>query len=241
MIESPNGLPYARTSWITRRGVCVDERSELATLFPFGCIFLVRQAWRLTCEVKVLCKRTKAFKKGSIPTVTPMGKLLDEGNCGEVANRGEEACECVGKPIEKRRRPHSRQNCEVTDRNLIQGRCGQASGPSITKPFSFIWIGKSSAFAVKVNRLILGGLGSRSGSRLYAESRRLMVQAIGRRQQSAEAVVGKPWGPWARRDNAQGLRTMSSRQLENGSTTALGWDVSAWSGPSKDHPKRRWR
>ena len=52
-----------------------------------------------------------------------------------MTNRGEEACECVGKLVEKRRQPHSRQSCEATDRNLVQGRWGQASEPNITKPF----------------------------------------------------------------------------------------------------------
>ena len=63
------------------------------------------------------------------------GKTPGEGNCGEVTNRGEEACECAVKLTHKRRRqPHSRQSCEVTDRNSIQGRYGQASEPTITKP-----------------------------------------------------------------------------------------------------------
>ena len=84
-------------------------------------------------------------------------KVLDEGNCGEVTNRGEEACECVVKLTSQcRRQPHSRQSCEATDRNSIQGRCGQASEPSITKPFSFIRIGKSGACAAKAIRLIQG-------------------------------------------------------------------------------------
>ena len=59
--------------------------------------------------------------------MTPIEQVRDEGNCGEATNRGEEACECAGKLTMNRRQPHSRQICEVTDRNLIQGRCGQAS------------------------------------------------------------------------------------------------------------------
>ncbi len=31
------------------------------------------------------------LKEGSIPTVTPIEQVRDEGNCGEVTNRGEEA------------------------------------------------------------------------------------------------------------------------------------------------------
>ena len=73
------------------------------------------------------------LKEASIPTVTPIEQVRDEGNCGEVTIRGEEACECAGKLTTNRRQPHSRQICEATDRNLIQGRCGQASEPNITK------------------------------------------------------------------------------------------------------------
>jgi len=98
----------------------------------------------------------ESLKEGSIPTVTPIDKVLDEGNCERVTDRGEEACECVGKLTKNRRQPHSRPSCEVTDRNLIQGRFRQASGPTTTKPFSFTRIGKSRACAAKVNRLIPG-------------------------------------------------------------------------------------
>jgi hypothetical protein len=110
----------------------------------------------------------ESLKEGSIPTVTPIGKILDEGNCGRVIDRGKEACECAvklttglhgvmsGQP--HRRQPHSRQSCEATDRNLIQGRWGEVSEPTITKPFSFVRIGKSRACAVKVMRLIQGDL-----------------------------------------------------------------------------------
>jgi hypothetical protein len=55
-----------------------------------------------------------------------------------VSNRGEEACQCAGKLTKNRRQPHSRQSCEVTNRNWIQGRFEQASEPTINKPFSFI-------------------------------------------------------------------------------------------------------
>jgi len=74
------------------------------------------------------------LKEGRIPTVTPIDQVQDEGNCGRAIDRGEEACECVGKLTENRRQPHSRQSCEVTHRNSIQGRFGQASEPNITKP-----------------------------------------------------------------------------------------------------------
>ena len=33
------------------------------------------------------------LKEGSIPSVTPIDKVLGEGNCGEATNRGKEACE----------------------------------------------------------------------------------------------------------------------------------------------------
>ena len=128
----------------------------------------------------------EGLKVGSIPTVTPIDKVLEEGNCGEVTNRREEACECL---MRKCHHLHSLQSCEVTNRNVIQGRCGQASEPIITKPFSNSHRGKSRACAVKVNRLILGRLEPKSGSRLYAKSRNLIVRAFGCFQLAAEAVV----------------------------------------------------
>ena len=114
------------------------------------------------------------LKVDGIPTVTPIGKVLEACNCVRATDRGKEA---------------TSQSCKVTDRNLIQGRFGQASEPTITKPFSFIWIGKSRACAAKVSRPIQGELESRSGSRLYAESRSQVVKAAWRPQQSAEAIV----------------------------------------------------
>ena len=116
-----------------------------------------------------------------------------------VTERGKEACECVVKlttavtvapPCQaQRRQPHSRQSCESTYRNLIQGRFEQASEPTITKPLSFIRIGKSGGSAAKVNPLILGELEPESGSRLDAESRNAFSLVNACFQQSAEVVV----------------------------------------------------
>ena len=53
-------------------------------------------------------------------TVTPIDKVLADGNCGEATNRGEEA---------------RVQNCGATNRNRIQGRSAQVSVPCNTKPF----------------------------------------------------------------------------------------------------------
>jgi len=131
----------------------------------------------------------ESLKEGSISTVTPIGKILDEGNCGRVIDRGKEACECAGKLTENRRQPHSRQSCEATDRNLIQGRWGEVSEPAITKPFSFLRIGKLGVCAAKVNRLILGRLEPVSGSRPCAQSRSLIAKATERLQLAAEVVV----------------------------------------------------
>ncbi len=127
---------------------------------------------------------------GRIPTVTPIDQVRDEGNCGEVTNRGEEACECVVKLTSQcRRQPHSRQSCEATDRNLIQGRCGQASEPSITKPFSFIRIGKSGACAAKAIRLILGDPPHVSARQACLTDRAIIGNGAGVRRKSAEVIV----------------------------------------------------
>ena len=132
----------------------------------------------------------EGLKEGSIPTVTPIDKVLGEGNCGSGDRPwgGNLRLRSLRRHS-IRRRPHSHQSCEVTDRTSIQGRCGSASGPTITKPSSFARIGKSRACAAKVERLTQGGLQPRSGSRPCAESRSRFVQATRRLQQSAEAIV----------------------------------------------------
>jgi hypothetical protein len=83
----------------------------------------------------------ESLKVGRIPTVTPIDKVLADGNCGLI--RGKEA---------------RVQTCEVTNRNPIEGRRGQASVPSNTKPYSFSHEGKWGACARKVHALIRGRL-----------------------------------------------------------------------------------
>ena len=117
------------------------------------------------------------------------GKTPGEGNCGEVTNRGEEACECAGKLTKNRRQPHSRQSCEVTDRNSIQGRCGQVSEPNLTKPSSFIRIGKSRACAAKAIRLIQGDPSHVSARPTCRQAEPSSVNGVGVRGKSAEAVL----------------------------------------------------
>ena len=131
----------------------------------------------------------ESLKEGSIPTVTPIDKLLDEGNCGRAIDRGKEACECAGKLTKNRRQPHSRQSCEVTNRNSIQGRCGQASEPNITKPSSFVRIGKSRACAAKVVCFIQGDLPYVPVSRACPTGGAAVGNCGRVRQKSAEAIV----------------------------------------------------
>ena len=85
----------------------------------------------------------ESLKVGGIPTVTPINKVLDDGNCGEVTNRGEEA---------------RVQTCGATKRNRIKGRRGQVSAPCNMKPFSSSCEGKCGARARKVHVLIRGDL-----------------------------------------------------------------------------------
>ena len=130
------------------------------------------------------------LKVGRIPTVTPIDQVLDEGNCGEVTSRGEEACErAVKLTLNFRRQPHSRQSCEVTNRNSIQGRCGQVSEPNITKPSSFICIGKSGACAAKAIRLILGDPPHVSAWPTCRHTEPALVNGAGGRRKSAEVIV----------------------------------------------------
>ena len=114
------------------------------------------------------------LKVGSIPTVTPIEKVLETRNCVRATERGEEA---------------TSQSCEATDRNLIQGRCGQASEPSITKPFSFIHIGKSGACAAKAIRLILGDPPHVSARQACLTDRAIIGNGVGVRRKSAEVIV----------------------------------------------------
>ena len=123
---------------------------------------------------------------------TPIDKALGEGNCGpgDRSWGGSLRVCSTSRHPSFRRRPHSHQTCEATDRNVIQGRFGQASEPSITKPFPDDRSGKWRVCAGKVHVFIRGELESGSGSRLYAESRSRAVRAVRRFQQSAEAIVG---------------------------------------------------
>ena len=120
------------------------------------------------------------LKVGSIPTVTPIEQVLETRNCGRVIDCGKEA---------------SSQSCKVTDRNPIQGRCGQASEPTITKPSSFICIGKSGACAAKAMRLIQGDPPHVSAGPFNAamppcrQAEPSSVNDVGVRRKSAEVVV----------------------------------------------------
>ncbi len=151
---------------------------------------LVRLSWRMTSGVEVPCTRTKVLKVGRIPTVTPIDQVRDEGNCGRVTDRGEEACECVREyRPDCRLRSHSRPSCEATNRNSVQGRCGQASVPSTTKPSSFIRIGKPGACAAKVMRLIQGDPPDVSVTQACLKAEPSPVNGGGVGRKSAEAVV----------------------------------------------------
>ena len=80
--------------------------------------------------------------------IAPIDKVRGEGNCGRATDRGEEARECVRKC-----RPDFAagriltSSCEATNRNVIQGRRGQASEHNITKPFPDRHAGKWRACA----------------------------------------------------------------------------------------------
>jgi len=78
---------------------------------------LGRLAWRVTDGVRVPCTRTRVLRVMVLLSIFG-NQVRDEGNCGEVTNRGEEACE----DVRKRRvcqiatRTSSRQSCEATNR-----------------------------------------------------------------------------------------------------------------------------
>ena len=152
---------------------------------------MVRPARALTCGVQVPCARLGVSRSTVYQMSTPIGKALGEGNCGPGDRpwEGSLRMRSSSRHPSFRRRPHSHQTCEATDRNVIQGRFGQAREPSIPKPCPVDRSGKWRVCAGKVHVLIRGELESGSGSRLYAESRSQVVKATWRPQQSAEAIV----------------------------------------------------
>ena len=141
---------------------------------PLRCTDSVRLAWRLFLWGVSPLYENEGLKEGSIPPVTPIDKVLAARNCVRVTDRGEEA------------RP---QTCEATNRNSIQGCCRQVSGPSITKPSSFIRRGKSRVCAVKVRRLIQGDLSNVPVSRACPKGGAAVGDCGRVRQKSAEGMV----------------------------------------------------
>lgn len=157
---------------------------------------------------------------GRIPTVTPIDQVPDEGNCGQVTSRGEEACECAVKLTHQRRRqPHSRQSCKVTNRNSIQGRRRQVSEPNITKPSSFIRIGKLRACAAKAIRLILGDPPHVSAREACLNAEPSSVNGGGVGRKSAEVIV-LPSSPSSddRKDRTMKNREERPTNLDGGAT-----------------------
>ncbi len=95
-------------------------------------------------------------------TVTPIDKVLADGNCGRVTDRGKEA---------------RVQTCGATNRNRIQGRSAQVSVPGNTKPFSSRQEGKCGAHARKVHVLIRGDLSDVPGIRACPKARAVHAKA----------------------------------------------------------------
>ena len=163
----------------------VEQPPTRRPLEPLGTPVMANDLWGVSPLYE-----NEGLKVGRIPTVTPIDQVRDEGHCGRATDRGKEACECVREyRPDCRRRSHSRQSCEATNRNPIQGRCGQVSGPSFTKPSSFIRIGKSGACAAKVIRLIQGDPLDVSVTQAGLKAEPSPVNGGGVGRKSAEAVV----------------------------------------------------
>jgi hypothetical protein len=71
----------------------------------------------------------------------------------------------------------SRQSCKAANRNLVQGRTGQASEHNITKPFPTSRSGKRRACAAKHHVLIQGDPVGVSGSRACPKANVVLVAA----------------------------------------------------------------
>ncbi len=77
----------------------------------------------------------EGLKEGSLPTVTPIDKVPDEGNCGEVTNRGEEACECV---VKNRTMKNREERSTNLDRGATQQSFDFGNEDDTTLPAEFL-------------------------------------------------------------------------------------------------------
>ena len=141
------------------------------TAAPVHVIVYARHG-RDCCGVQVSCTKLGVSRRSIYQMNAPIDKVLDEGNCGKATDRGEEVCECVRKcrPVFAAGRILVKAAL-ATNRNVIQGRVGQASEPNITKPFPENRLGKWRACSTSQNRLVptrmYGGGGAVSNGGAY--------------------------------------------------------------------------
>ena len=124
-------------------------RSKPAPIPIFGTPVMAYDFWGVSPLYE-----NEDLKVGRVPTVTLIDQVLDEGNCGEVTNRGEEACECAVKLTKLwevsafcdcRRQPHSGQSCDPpvaveelrTETGYKAGSNRRVSQPSRSRLSSF--------------------------------------------------------------------------------------------------------
>ena len=102
--------------------------------------------------------------------ITPIDKVLDEGNCGRATDRGEEACECVRKcrPDIAAGRILAKAARLRTETSYKAGSARRVSH-NITKPFPVDRSGKWRACAAKDHVLIRGDLQRRHACRRRSE------------------------------------------------------------------------
>jgi hypothetical protein len=74
--------------------VSIVSRPQFAA--PVDGIVYARHG-RDCCGVQVPCTSLRVSRRSGYQMIAPIGKVRDEGNCGRVTDRGEEACECVRK------------------------------------------------------------------------------------------------------------------------------------------------
>lgn len=98
----PSNTPRDKTVQRLSLGV-VTRRARLTltskpTLPPARVQRLVYARHGRDCNgVQVPCTRLGVSRRSVYQMIAPIDKVLDEGNCGRVTDRGEEACECVRK------------------------------------------------------------------------------------------------------------------------------------------------
>ena len=199
-----SGTCHRLSSWTTtfkqlsrlNHTPCRLARPRSRPLFPRAARLCY---WAGGYGVQVPCARLEVSRRVIYQMSTPKGKALGEGNCGSGDRPwggSLRMCRQVDKRpfvVDRILTKPARLRTETAYKADSLGEWAKHHEAVPNRGY-----GKCGACAGKVHVLIRGGLESRSGSRLYDESRSRVVRASRRFQQSAEAIVRVATLHWRR-------------------------------------------